>query len=57
VKGVGGFQMIVKEKGRLKDFFEVYASFETKENDISFAEVEDKYPISYIPHSGFIVHL
>jgi len=57
VKGVGGFQMVVKEKGSLKDFFEVYASSETKANVLSFAEVEDKYPISYIPQSGFIVHL
>jgi hypothetical protein len=53
VKGVGGFQMMVKEKGRLKDFFEVYASSETKANVLSFAEVEDKYPISYIPQIWF----
>ena len=57
VKGVGGFQMMVKEKGWLKVFLEVYASSETKANVLSFAEVEDKYPISYIPQSGFIVHL
>jgi hypothetical protein len=57
VKGVGGFQMTVKEKGRLKEFFEVYASSETKANVLSFVEVEDKYPISYILRSSFIVHL
>jgi hypothetical protein len=57
VKGVGGFQMMVKEKGRLKDFFELYASSQTKANVLSFAEVEDKYAISYILQSCFIVHL
>jgi hypothetical protein len=57
VKGIGGFQMVVKDKGMLKDFFEVYASEDTKANVLSFAEVEDVYPISYIPQIGFIVHL
>ena len=49
VKGVGGYQMEVREKGMLKDFFEVYSSSETKANVLSFAEVEDLYPISYAP--------
>jgi hypothetical protein len=57
VKGVGGFQMEVKEKGMLRDFFEVYSSLDTRANVLSFAEVEDQFPISYVPQIGFIVHL
>jgi hypothetical protein len=57
VKGVGGYQMEVREKGMLKDFFEVYSSSEKKANVLSFAEVEDLYPISYAPQIGFVFHL
>jgi hypothetical protein len=32
VKGVGGVQMVVSKKGKLKDFFEVCASEDTKAN-------------------------
>jgi hypothetical protein len=35
----------------------VYASAETKGNILSFAEVEEKYPITYEPYEGFTVHL
>jgi hypothetical protein len=35
----------------------VYASKETKANVLSFAEVEDVHPISYLPQIGFLVHL
>jgi hypothetical protein len=48
VKGVGGFQMVVKEKGRFKDSFEVDVSSERKADILSFTEVEDKYPVSYV---------
>jgi len=41
----------------LEDFFEVYASMETKVNLLSFAEVKEKYPITYEPYKGFTVHL
>jgi hypothetical protein len=35
----------------------VYTSMETKVNIHSFAEVEEKYPITYEPYKGFTVHL
>jgi hypothetical protein len=56
VKGVGRLQLVVDKKGYLPDFFEVYTSEETKANVLSFAEVEDKYRITYI-HEAFVVHL
>jgi len=43
--------------GYLEDFFEVYTSTETRVNILSFAEVEEKYPITYKPFKGFTVHL
>jgi hypothetical protein len=42
VMGVGGFQMVIKKMGRFTDFFEAYASSETKPDILSFSEVEDK---------------
>jgi hypothetical protein len=57
VNGVGGPQLVVNKTGYLPNFFEVYASEETKANVLSFAEVEDKYRITYIPQEAFIVHL
>jgi hypothetical protein len=50
VNGVGGVQLELKQVGYLDDFFEVYASAETKVNILSFAEVEEKYPITYEPY-------
>jgi hypothetical protein len=41
----------------LKDFFEVYASEDTKANVLSFADVEDMYEITYIRGEAFIVHM
>jgi hypothetical protein len=35
----------------------VYASEDTCVNILSFSEVEEMYPITYVPHEGFIVHL
>jgi hypothetical protein len=35
----------------------VYASKDTHANILSFAEVEDMYPISYVPRESFTVHL
>ncbi len=57
VNGVRGPQLIVNKTGYLPDFFEVYTSAETKANVLSFAEVEDKYRITYIPKEAFVVHL
>ncbi len=45
------------KRGYLPDFFEVYTSAETKANVLSFAEVEDRYRITYVPKEAFIVHL
>jgi hypothetical protein len=57
VCGVGGVQLIVEHVGMLDGFFEVYASEKTKANVLSFAEVEDKYEISYVRAQTFTVHV
>ncbi len=49
--------MVVSKKGELKDFFEVYASEDTKVNVLSFADVEDMYKITYIRGEAFVVHM
>jgi len=56
VCGVGGVKLIVNQIGMLDGFFEVYASEKTKVNVLSFAEVEDKYEISYINAQTFTFH-
>jgi hypothetical protein len=55
--GVGGVQLIVEHVGMLDGFFEVYASEKTKANVLSFAEVEDKYEITYVRVKTFTVHI
>jgi hypothetical protein len=57
INGVGGHQFTVEETGYLDDFFHVYASTVTYANVLSFAEVEDRFPITYIPRESFTVHL
>ncbi len=57
VNGVGGPQLKVNQVGHLPDFFEVYSSQDTKANVLSFAEVEDLYPITYVRGVSFTVHL
>ena len=57
VKGVGGTQLIVDQVGDLEGFFEVYASAHTKANVLSFADVEDKYEITYDKKAAFTVQL
>jgi hypothetical protein len=57
VCSVGGIQLIVKHVGMLDGFFKVYASEKTKANVLSFAEVEDKYKISYVCAQTFTVHV
>jgi hypothetical protein len=57
VNDVGGVQLELKHAGYLEDFFEVYASTEIRVNILSFAEVKEKYPITYEPFKGFTVHL
>jgi hypothetical protein len=39
INGIGGYQMTVKNKGYLPNFFEVYCSPEVKVNVLCFAEV------------------
>jgi hypothetical protein len=50
VKGVGGTQLSVNKVGDLDGFFEVCASEHTTANVRCFADVEDKYDITY--HKG-----
>jgi len=57
INGVGGHRFTVDETGFLDPFFTVYASPHTNANILSFAQVEDMYPITYEPQSGFTVHL
>jgi len=57
INGVGGHQFTVSETGYLDPFFPVYASTHTKANILSFAQVEDQYPITYTPQEAFTVHL
>ncbi len=46
---VGGHQFTVGDTGYLDEFFRVYASTEMHANVLSFAEVEDHFPTTYIP--------
>jgi hypothetical protein len=57
VKGVGGTQLIVDQVGDLNGFFEVYASEHTRANVLSFADVEDKYVVTYKEKEAFTVRL
>lgn len=49
--------MYTDQTGYLEDFFRVYTSMDTKVNTLSFAEVEDLYPILHQPQESFTVHL
>ena len=57
INGVGGHQFMVDQSGYLDPLFSVYTSKETKTNILSFAQVEDEYPITYVPQESFTVHL
>jgi len=57
VSSVNGVQLIVDKVGMLDVFFQVYASEETKVNVLSFADVEDKYEITYVRGQTFTVHM
>jgi hypothetical protein len=56
VNGVGGVQLYTDETGYLEDFFRVYSSTEMKVN-VSSADMEDLYTITYQPQESFTVHL
>jgi hypothetical protein len=55
VRGIGGTQLIVNKVGDLDGFFQVYASEHTTANVICFADVEDKYEITYNKGKSFVV--
>jgi hypothetical protein len=57
VKGIRGPQLIVDKVGDLQGFFKIYASEYTKTNILSFANVEDLYPITYKRGQAFIVYI
>ena len=57
INGVGRLQFVVENTGYLDPLFPVYASEETKADILSFVQVEDEYPITYIPQESFTVHL
>jgi hypothetical protein len=57
INGVGGLTLTVSKTGYLPEFFQVYASENTLANVLSFSDVEDVYPISYVEKTAFIVHL
>ena len=57
INGVGGLTLTVNQMGYLPNFFKVYSSEKTLANVLSFSDVEDLYPITYIPGESFIVHL
>jgi len=57
INGVGGLTLTVDKVGDLPNFFQVYSSEKTLANVLSFSDVEDKYPITYVPGESFIVHL
>jgi hypothetical protein len=57
INGIGGYQLTVKEKGHLPNFFDVYCSPEVKVNVLCFAEVEDLFEIEYKEREGFTVRL
>jgi hypothetical protein len=57
INGVGRHQFTVGDTEYLDEFFRVYASTDTHANVLSFAEVEDRFPITYLPRESFTVHL
>jgi hypothetical protein len=57
VVGAGGIQFTAHDTGYLQDFFNVYSSKDTHANILSLAEVEDLYPVTYVPRTSFTVHL
>ena len=57
LSGVGGVQLSMKKTGYLDNFFHVYASDDTRENVLCFADVKDMYDIMYVLKEGFTVHI
>jgi hypothetical protein len=57
INGIGGYQMTVRHKGYLPNFFEVFCSEEVKTNVLCFAEVEDRFEVEYREREGFVVRL
>jgi hypothetical protein len=57
VNGIGGRQLVVTQTGYLDEFFRVYASEDVKPNVLSLDDVEDMFPVTYVPGKGFVVYL
>ena len=58
INGIGGVQVMVKETGYLRDLdIRVYTNRNMMCSVVSFAEIEDRYKISYLSREGLVVHL
>ena len=58
INGIGGVQIVVNETGYLRDLdIRVYTNSKVMCSVVSFAEVEDRYKVLYLPREGFVVHL
>lgn len=57
ISGVRRKQLIVSQTGSLGGFIRVYACEDTTANALCLADVKGNYPITYVPHSYFVVHL
>eukprot|EP00557_Chaetoceros_sp_GSL56_P005694 CAMPEP_0176500028 /NCGR_PEP_ID=MMETSP0200_2-20121128/13286_1 /TAXON_ID=947934 /ORGANISM="Chaetoceros sp., Strain GSL56" /LENGTH=1532 /DNA_ID=CAMNT_0017898575 /DNA_START=170 /DNA_END=4768 /DNA_ORIENTATION=+ len=56
-KGLSGDRTKVTKVGALAGFFDCMASDKIQASVLSFADIEDMYPITYVRHKGYIVHL
>jgi hypothetical protein len=57
INGIRGYQLTVRDKGFLPNFFEVFCSPDVRVNGICFEEVEDLFKVEYKEYEGFLVHL
>lgn len=57
ISGAGCLQFVAYDMGYLQDFSPIHASESMHANILSLADVEDIYPVTYIPTKLFIVHL
>ena len=56
--GIGSMQILVNKTGYLRDLdIRVYTNRDVMCSIMSFAEIEDRYKVSYLPREGFIIHL
>jgi hypothetical protein len=57
INGIRGYQLKVRDKGFLPNFFKVFCSPDVRVNVLCFAEVEDLFKVEYKEYEGFVVHL